>query len=187
MSRAFVDEDSGGDETEDLHEIPLPLSPGARNYMTPEGAESLIRELADLCDTRRPKAAAALAAAEGRSAGAADDSARGPSPDRSEALRSLMELDRRISYLLRMKSLLEVVEPPSRRDRIVFGLAARVRDGAGVEAEYRIVGVDESDPESGRVSWASPIARALLGKRVGETAVVKLPQGEKRLEILGIQ
>jgi len=86
-----------------------------------------------------------------------------------------------------MKSLLEVVSPPESRERMVFGLTARVREASGAESEYRIVGVDESDPERGLVSWASPVARALLGKHAGETAVVKLPQGEKRLTVLGIR
>lgn len=183
MSRAFVDEDAERDETEGMHEIPLPLAPGARNYMTPEGAAGLLDELRRLADSERPKASAALAAATQASAilAAAEPAAQ------SDALRALSELDRRISYLTRMKALLEVVEPPASRERMAFGLAARVLAEDGSATEYRIVGVDESDPERGLVSWASPVARALLGKRVGETAVVKLPQGEKRLRILEIR
>lgn len=173
MSRAFVDEDAGSDETEGMHDIPLPLAPGARNYMTPGGAERMLDELRLLSDVERPKAAAALSAAE-------------PAV-KAEFLRKLSELDRRISYLSRMKSLLEVVEAPPGGDRVVFGLTARVREPDGTERDYRIVGADESDPERGLISWASPVARALLGKRVGEAAVVKLPQGEKRLTILEIR
>ncbi|HEY9054148.1 MAG TPA: GreA/GreB family elongation factor [Rectinemataceae bacterium] len=173
MSRAFVDEDAGRDETQGLHEIPLPLAPGARNYMTPEGAAALLRELAFLSEIERPKAAAALA-----SSGQAAE---------SDALRRISELDRRISYLLRMKALLEIVDPPASKERVVFGLAVRVADESGEEAEYRIVGAYESDPERGLVSWASPIARALLGKRAGDIAVVKLPRCEKKLRLLEIK
>ncbi|MCX7028137.1 MAG: GreA/GreB family elongation factor [Spirochaetes bacterium] len=173
MSRAFVDEDAGQDETEDMHEIPLPLAPGARNYMTPEGALLMNDELRRLDEVERPRASAALAAAE--------------PADKADYLRRLSEIDRRVSYLGRMKSILEVVEPPAATDRVVFGLKARVREASGAETEYRIVGVDESDPEHGLVSWASPVARALLGRHVGDTAVVKLPQGEKRLTILEIK
>jgi transcription elongation factor GreB len=173
LSRAFVDEDAGSDETEGMHEIPLPLAPGSRNYMTVEGAERMLAELRLLSDVERPKAAAALSAAE--------------SAVKADALRRVSELDRRISYLARMKSLLEIVEVQPGGDRVAFGLTARVREPDGAERDYRIVGADESDPERGLVSWASPVARALLGKHVGETAIVKLPQGEKRLSVLEIK
>jgi transcription elongation factor GreB len=173
MSRAFVDEDAGSDETGGMHDIPLPLAPGARNYMTPEGAGRMREELRLLSDLERPKAAAALSAAEPAA--------------KAEFLRKLSELDRRISYLARMKSLLEVVETQPGGDRVAFGLIVRVREPDGTEREYRIVGVDESEPERGLVSWASPVARALLGKHTGEAAVVKLPQGEKRLIVLEIK
>ncbi len=172
MSRAFVDEDAGSDETEDMHEIPLPLPAGARNYMTPEGAMRLADELRKLAEEERPRAAGALAAAG--------------QADKSESLRRLSTIDRRISYLTRMKAMLEVVESPASVERMVFGLVARVRDQDGAEIDYRIVGVDESEPDRGWVSWASPVAKALIGKRAGETAVVRLPQGERRLLILRI-
>lgn len=191
MSRAFVDEDAGADETDDMHEIPLPLPPGARNYMTPEGAVLLADELRKLAEEERPRAAKALAAAEPAA--------------KSEFLRRISAIDRRISYLTRMKAALSVVEPPASAERVVFGLVVRVREegapkeggaaGAGVPAgvpaggyaEYRIVGADESDPERGYVSWASPVAKALIGKRAGEIAVVRLPVGEQRLRVLEIR
>jgi transcription elongation factor GreB len=181
MSRAFVDDDAGRDETEGMHDIPLPLPAGARNYMTPEGAAALVGELNALADIERPKAAAALSAAQ--------------SADSADALRRLSEIDRRISYLSRMKSALEVVSLPSSAERVVFGLVVRVREESGgpgqgpapVEAEYRIVGADESDPGRGLLSWASPVAKALIGKREGEVATVRLPQGERRLRVLTIR
>lgn len=173
MSRAFVSEDSGSDEAEGMYEIPLPLPAGAKNYMTPEGADRMAAELRGLTETERPRAAAALAAA------AAGDGA--------GAIRRLSEIERRISYLARMSSALEVASPPASLDRMVFGLVARVREEGGAEREYRIVGVDESDPDRGLLSWASPVARALVGKRCGDTAIARLPGGVMKLKILGIR
>ncbi|PKL06465.1 MAG: transcription elongation factor GreB [Spirochaetae bacterium HGW-Spirochaetae-9] len=178
MSRAFVDEDAGSDETDGMHEIPLPLPPGAKNYMTPEGAMRMADELRSLVDSERPQAAGALAAAVQAA--------------KSDYLRKVSEIDRRISYLSRMKSMLAVVDPPSGTDRVVFGLVVRVReegstDGVPSDVEYRIVGVDESDPEKGYVSWASPVAKALIGKKVGDTVSVRLPLGERMMKILGIR
>jgi len=173
MSRAFVDEDSGSDEADDLHEVPLPLPQGAKNYMTSEGALALADELRSLTEVERPKAEALLAAA--------------PPADSAEHIRRISHIDRRISYLAHMKSALEVVGPPESLDRVVFGLSVRVRDEAsGEEKIYRIVGVDESDPDQGLLSWASPVARSLVGKRVGELAMARLPRGECRMRILGI-
>ena len=96
-------------------------------------------------------------------------------------------MDRRIEYLGRMASLAEVVDPAGQEgDRVVFGSTVRVREEGGIEASYRIVGVDESEPERGLLSWASPVARALMGKERGVTALLRLPGGDKSLEILEI-
>lgn len=187
MSRAFVDEDAGSDETDGMHEIPLPLPAGARNYMTPEGAMRMADELRKLVEEERPKAASALSAADPAA--------------KAEFLRRISIIDRQITYLSRMKAVLSVVELPASAERVVFGLVVKVREevgaarhsGVGVKhgmepeaATYRIVGADESDPDRGYVSWASPIAKALIGKRVGEVATVRLPAGERRLSVLDI-
>jgi len=168
VSRAFVDEDSGTDEASELYEIPLPLPPGARKYMTPAGAARMAAELRALSEVERPRAAAQAAAG-------------GP-----QALHHLAELDRRISYLTRMSSLLETVYPPASPERVVFGLRVLVLEEGGDTREYRIVGADESEPESGLLSWASPVARALIGKRVGEVATAALPKGQCRMRVLEI-
>jgi len=186
MSRAFVDEDAGSDEADGMHEIPLPLPPGAKNYMTSEGALRMEDELRRLSEVERPKASGALAAAE--------------SADKADYIRRLSEIERRISYLARMKSLLEVVEKPPSLERVVFGLVVRVREEKSLvesglaaretpnarETLYRIVGVDESDPDRGFISWASPIARALIGKRKGDAAIARLPMEERRLRVVEI-
>jgi len=178
MSRAFVDEDAGSDETDGMHEIPLPLPAGAQNYMTPEGAMRMADELRKLVEEERPKAAGALSAAE--------------PADKADFIRRLSGIDRRISYLTRMKSMLEVVGAPASLERAVFGLVIRVREepaagGVSRELAYRIVGVDEIDLARGYVSWASPIAKALIGKKAGDIVTVRLPLGEQRLQILEIR
>jgi transcription elongation factor GreB len=181
MSRAFVDEDA--EREEELPDLPIPLPAGAKNYMTGEGAAGQAAELRSLADEIRPHMAARLAAAE------AEPSAASPgSPDSPEALRrSLAETDRRIRYLVRMASLVEVVEPPREPERASFGLWIDVEEEGGETRSYRIVGVDESDPERGLVSWPSPIARSLIGKRPGETALARLPGGEKRMRIVAVR
>jgi transcription elongation factor GreB len=99
----------------------------------------------------------------------------------------LREIERRIEYLSRMRAMMEVVPPsPAAPDRVVFGTTVIVKDAGGVEKTYRIVGVDESDPAKGWVSWISPLARALVGKRQGEPARVALPDGEEIVTVLSI-
>ena len=154
MSRAFVDESASESRENDAPELKIPLPAGAKNYMTPEGAERLRAEIEDLLALEQPR---------------------------------LGEVDRRIEYLSRMRAIMEVVPPPAREpDRVVFGTTVTVREAGGTEKKYRIVGIDESDPARGWVSWISPLARALVGKRPGEQARVKLPAGEELLTVVAI-
>lgn len=100
----------------------------------------------------------------------------------------LPEVERRIQYLSRMRAIMEVVSPPSSPPaRVVFGTAVTVRETGGEERTYRIVGVDEGDPARGALSWISPVARALTGKRPGDQVRVSLPAGEQVLTVLSIQ
>jgi transcription elongation factor GreB len=171
MSRAFVDEDAASGRGEEVAPLKLPLPPGARNYMTPAGAARQAAELRELQLVRRP-ALSAKAAAE-------------PSP--GPALRALGECDRRIAYLSRMQALLEVVDPAVQRsDRVRFGATVTVRQSPEGERRVRIVGVDEAEPGSGAVSWISPIAKSLMGARVGDTVACELPSGPTRLKVLAI-
>ena len=87
-----------------------------------------------------------------------------------------------------MASLAEVVSrPPSGYDRVRFGARVRIRDGSGTLSTFRIVGVDESDPDSGLVGWTAPLARALMGKAPGETAVVLRPEGESAVTVVAVE
>src|SRR6266508_3647690 len=78
----------------------------------------------------------------------------------------------------------EVLDPPSSGDRVIFGSTVRLEDQDGKEARYQIVGSDETDPSRGRISVMAPLARTLIGKRVGDSVVAQLPGGKKRFEIL---
>lgn len=176
-----MDEDASASNEAEAPELKIPIPPGSRNYLTAQGAEALSRELHELTAVQRPRLQAELAAAT--AAGKTAD------PDDIAAIRKrLGEIDRRIAYLDAMAGLAELVPlpPPEGRDRVKFGAAVRVRDPRGVETEYRIVGVDEADPGRGLLGWPSPVARALIGKRVGELALVRLPEGELTLTVVAI-
>lgn len=179
MSRAFVDESSADSRDEDAPEFKIPLPPGARNYVTPEGAERLYSELKDLESAERPSLAAEILRLS-------------RDPTNSDALatarRRLARIDRRIEYLSRMAGLAEVVErPASGYDRVRFGSRVTLRDGTGSLSAFRIVGVDESDPDSGLLGWTAPLARALMGKAPGQTAVVLLPGGESTVTVVSVE
>jgi transcription elongation factor GreB len=168
MSKAFTREDELG-EIIPLPRIVSPLIAGTRNYLTPAGSRELHGELAYLQEARRPLLAAA--------AGANDPAAR----------EELQTIDRRIAYLAQSLSSAEVVPPPAlTEDRVRFGATVTVRDPYGNTTDYRIVGVDEANPERNWVSWQSPIARALLNARLEERVPFKFPSGETELEIVGL-
>ncbi|MDP3178261.1 MAG: hypothetical protein Q8M76_10180, partial [Spirochaetaceae bacterium] len=122
MSRAFVNEDANASTEAEAPRLKIPIPPGSRNYLTPEGAEALSRELHGLTASERPRLLSDLAALT--AAGTRAD------PDELAAFRRrLGELDRRIAYLDAMSGLAEVVPPPppEGRDRVKFGARVRVR------------------------------------------------------------
>jgi transcription elongation factor GreB len=154
VSRAFVDESASESREEGAPALKIPLPPGAKNYVTPEGAARLRAELEEL---------------------------KGAPPPR------LREVERRIEYLSRMAAIMEVVTPGAQPpERVVFGAAVTVREEGHGEKRWRIVGVEESDLAKGWVSWISPIARAMMGRKPGDTVKVALPAGESTLTILSI-
>ena len=158
-----------------------PAKPERKNYITPAGFRRLQSEFEELrLKTRREVVIKlAEAAAEG---------------DRSENAeyiyrkKQLREIDRRIRFLLKRMSLAEVIDPSQHRgNRVLFGAIVVVEDESGKSTRYQIVGEDESAPRDGRISWSSPIGRALVGKKVGDVATVRLAQGERELEITGLE
>ena len=80
----------------------------------------------------------------------------------------------------------EVIDPPTGGDRITFGSTVLLEDEAGKEVRYQIVGSDEAEPANGRISIMSPLARTIIGKRVGDNVTAQLPNGKKTFDILRV-
>jgi transcription elongation factor GreB len=184
MNKAFTRE-SEADADEDGVPEAATLPPGTRNYVTAAGFKRLKDELDALVDVERP----ALVSTVAWAAGNGDRSENG---DYIYGKKRLREIDRRIRFLVDRLDRAEVVDPLARRDaddadRVYFGATVRVRDGEGRERTVSIVGVDEIDTEHGRISWMSPMARALLKAREGDTVTLRTPGGVDELEILEVR
>ena len=148
-----------------------------RTPMTRQGYERLKEELERLKREERPRITKAIE--EARSHG---DLAENAEYHAAREKQSFVE--GRIADLQAKFSRAEVIEPPAEGDRITFGSTVLLRDGDGKEVRYQIVGSDETDPARGRISVMAPLARTLIGKKVGETVVAELPGGKKPYEIL---
>ena len=185
MSKAFTSEEAPALEEDELPEDDSPLPSGARNYMTPGGFARMKDELDRLVQVERPELVATVAWA----AGNGDRSENG---DYIYGKKRLREIDRRIRFLVRRLDRAEVVDPAVARDeadadRIYFGATVTVADAGGRERDLAIVGIDEIDTGRGYVSWISPVARALLRARVGDTVVVRTPAGPEELEVVDVR
>ena len=119
---------------------------------------------------------------------AAANGDRSENADYTYGKRRLREIDRRIRFLTRRLDLAEVVDPVRREvtDRVFFGATVTVGDEDGNENTYQIVGVDETDHTRGRISWVSPLARALLKSREGDTVRFHTPAGWREVEVLAV-
>lgn len=164
MSRAFVREtdfDAAGAELPER-----PQSPHA-NYVTPHG----LRELHDRCDSLKARYA--------ELSGDADD------PMRQQELR---EVERDLRYYQdRLERAIPVDPAEQAYDEVHFGARVEVEDEDGETQQFTIVGEDEADAASNKVSWVSPLARALMGARVGDSVTWKRPAGNKVLTITAIE
>ncbi len=168
MSKAFTREENDGPDIPDLPPLTSTLAPGARNYITTAGAQKLRDELQRSVEITRPSLAS--------------------SSDDPDAKRQLARLDQRITQLEESLQSAEILAPPDGPAEIVrFGTTVTVRESAGSEATYRIVGVDEIDIDRGWVSWLSPIAKALLNSKRGQRIHFKFPSGEETLEVVDIR
>ncbi len=100
----------------------------------------------------------------------------------------LREIDRRLRFLSKRVDIAEVVDPAEvQSDRVLFGATVTIETEEGETKTWAIVGADESNPEQGRISWTSPIARALFKSRVGDFVTYRIPAGEKEIEVLKIE
>ena len=180
MNKAFTRE-SDFDDLEQAVAMPLDvLPPGVPNYVTPEGARAVREELRRLIEQEQPRLEAQTGGTE-EADGARDKETR------SKARRRLREVKARIRLLEDHVARFEVVDAGEQEDeRVRFGARVTVMDEGGDERTYLICGVDEASPETGWVSWISPIAKALLGREVGDEVTLRLARGEQRLEILTV-
>jgi transcription elongation factor GreA len=148
-----------------------------RTPMTRPGHERLRAELERLKRVERPAITKAIA--EARAHGDLSENAEYHAAREKQGM-----TEARIKDLEAMLGTAEVIEPPTSGDRITFGSTVRLEDESGREVSYQIVGSEESDPTRGRISILAPLARTLIGKKVGDTVTVQLPAGKKTFEIL---
>ncbi|MBK9325476.1 MAG: transcription elongation factor GreB [Thiobacillaceae bacterium] len=178
MNKAFIREDAPEDEEDP--ELPA-LPAGTKNYMTPAGHARMQAELARLVRVERPEVVNIVSWA----AGNGDRSENG---DYIYGKKRLREIDRRIRFLSKRLENALVVDPREQRntDAVFFGATITLLDEAGEEIRYSIVGLDEADPGRNRISWISPLARALLKAKAGDSVRFQAPGGTRELEIVAI-
>jgi transcription elongation factor GreB len=151
-------------------------------FITPQGIARIRAEYEQLFSSERPKLVETIA-------WAAANGDRSENGDYIYGRKRLREIDRRLSYLSKVMKSAKVVDPSrqEQRDAVRFGATVELADEDDERRIITLVGEDEADASSGQVSWAAPIARALVGARVGEERVVRLPAGEKSYEIIAIR
>lgn len=180
MNKAFVKE-SDRDEDDELPEAQA-LPAGMRNYMTPAGYARLRDELAHFMNDERPAVVQVVS-------WAASNGDRSENGDYLYGKKRLREIDRRMRFLTKRLDMAEVVDPSQQpnRDQIFFGATVVYLDKAGTEHTVTIVGMDEAEPLAGKISWVSPVARALIKAREGDTIVLRTPGGMDALDILEVR
>jgi transcription elongation factor GreB len=169
-------------DEDDEEEGPPGLPPGTPFYMTPAGAAALREELRKLWEEERPKVVEVVSWA----AGLGD---RSENADYQYGKRRLRQIDGRVRFIRKRLEKVQIVDPAAqtRRDQVFFGATvtyARASDDA--EVTITIVGVDEAESSQGRISWVAPVARALLGAKVGDTRKLRTPSGAEEIEVVDI-
>ncbi len=182
MSKAFTRENDDAPEEEFDDEEQNPIPPGSKNYMTPAGWRRLRDEVSWLVKTERPQVTSVVS-------WAAKLGDRSENADYQYGKKRLREIDRRIRYLTKRLEAAEVVDPSTREetDQVFFGATVSYAHTDGREQTVRIVGIDEMDAGRHYVSWISPIARALIKAREGDTVTLHTPGGHEELEILEVR
>jgi len=165
MSRAFVKESDDDLVSGELPERPLPAH---ANYVTPQGLEQLqarVRELQEQHEQLAPRAA-----------------------DDSEAKRKLREVERDQRYFNAQLERAVVVDPAGQpQDEVHFGAIVKIIDEEDGPHLFSVVGDDEADVTAGKISWASPLAKAMIGAKVGDTVKWRRPAGDAEVEIAEIR
>jgi len=178
MSKAFTKETEG--DNEDASGDDEAAATRGAPYITPAGYRKLQLELEQLWTVERPRVTAEVAAA----------AAQGDRSENAEYIygkKRLREIDRRVRFLSKRLDVVQVVEPAREQEgRVFFGAWVTIEDEDGRESTYRIVGTDEPDAKQGFISVESPVARALLGKRVGDVVTIQRPKGPTEVTVMAI-
>lgn len=152
-----------------------------KNYITPDGFEVLRKEYNELLNGERPKLVEVVQ-------WAASNGDRSENADYIYGKRRLREIDKRLYFLQKRMEAAEVIDPKTiKSDKIVFGATVTVENENGDSIVYQIVGADEFNIQLGKISWKSPVARALLGKKLDDEVVIKKPGGDDTVIVLDIQ
>lgn len=173
-------EDADEDEDDTTEVGPRP--PGGKYYMTPEGHAALKGELDHLWKRRRPEVVKVVE-------WAASLGDRSENADYKEGKRLLRQIDKRVRFLRKRLDNALVVDPSQQpnRHKVFFGATVTYVNSRDEEVRVKIVGVDEANMKDGKISWLSPIARALLRAEVGDEVEVRTPRGVDTLEVLAIE
>lgn len=164
MSRAFVKDSDDDLAAGELPERPVPAH---ANYVTPHGLEQLRARARELAEQHEQLKAVAA--------------------DNSEAKRKLREVERDQRYFIAQLERAEMVDPAGHPPgEVRFGATVRVEDDAGIQ-DFSIVGDDEADVAAGKISWGSPLARSLLGAKVGDAVKWQRPAGDAEVQIIAIE
>ncbi len=161
-----------------------PAIKGHGNYMTTGCAVRIKAEIKDLLYVQRPDMVKTVT-------WAASNGDRSENADYHYGKKRLRAIDGRLRYLTKRMDAAIIIDPVQQQqvagEKVFFGCTVTVENEAGTEKVLSIVGEDEIDPARGRISWVSPIGRALLGAFVGDTVVVKVPSGEDELEVVAVE
>ena len=154
----------------------------ADRFITPEGLAKIRAEYDELFGIERPKVVETVS-------WAASLGDRSENADYIYGKRRLREIDRRIGHLARIMKQAKVVDPAAQptRDQVRFGATVELADEDDRRRTLTIVGDDEADATAGRIGWNAPVARALIGARIGDERTVQLPTGEKSYEVVAIR
>ena len=183
MSKAFTREDDSAPPEDDFDgEEENPIPAGSKNSLTPAGWRRMRDEVTWLVKKERPEITSIVS-------WAAKNGDRSENADYQYGKKRLREIDRRIRYLTKRLEAAEVVDPATREetDQVFFGATVTYTTASGGEQTVRIVGIDETDPANHYVSWISPVARALIKAREGDTVSLHTPVGVEELEIIEVR
>ena len=150
-------------------------------YLTTAGFRKLQREFTHLKNTERPAVVNTVS-------WAAENGDRSENADYHYGKRRLREIDKRLSFLAKRLSDAEVIDPGSiKSSKVQFGATVTIIDDSDAERVYQIVGVDEIAPDAGRISWLSPIGRALINAREDDWVTFESPQGQRDLQVVKVE